>query len=247
MKPPLFFKKYLFFIFISLYASAQAQIQLGLRVAPALSFTQAKDLGYYYRYTSGGEAGFGGSIGPTADFFLTHSLSISTGLWYTVKAANINFNTGMGVYYYDENGRIYQRIFEDASSQYILSYLQLPLTLKGYTKESSSGIRFYVQMGGSFDLRVGEKALNADENLLFQVSYLQNRDESLFKAHGWSLYAGLGLEKKVGDRTLFFAGLAYQRTIGNQINSEQVQSALFSLNPISVRYQLPALEMGVKF
>jgi hypothetical protein len=156
----------------------------------------------------------------------------------------------MRVIYSDENNPnwVYQKRFDDASSQYTLSYLQLPLTLKGYTKESSSGIRFYVQVGGSFDLKTGEKALNADENLLFQVGYSKPGGKSVFKAHGLSMYAGLGLEKKAGDRTLFFAGLAYQQgTIGNQINSEQLQYASILFRPIRVRSQLLTLEMGVKF
>jgi hypothetical protein len=247
MNPLVFFKKYLFLIFISLYSFAQAQTQFGLRLAPGISFTQANGNQENYDPTaSGGNAAFGGSLGLTVDFSLNQHLSIATGLWYTVKAANIDFNQIKQLYFDDQNGRSFIINYDNAKSRYQLSYLQLPITIKVFTPESSSGIRFYGQGGGTLDLKTAEKALEPDQNLLFQVSEKNNGGKSVYKNTAISLYLGVGLEKKLRSGKGLVAGLSYQRNLNNVMNSLQYLG-YYGFTQYQVYPQLLALEMGLKF
>lgn len=231
----------LFLVFIALTQVAFAQdknVRLGLRFAPNISFNGAEGEGNYKDISNDG-AGLRLSGGLITDFFFAENYAFSTGLWYTIKRSafkNMYFATTR-----EPNDPIIP-----TKSNYNLQYLQIPISLKLYTNEVATDIKVYFQVGGTLDIKLAEKPKDKSNNILYYYSEVQNK--AAYLPVGAGLLFGAGAEVQMGENTLLFGGLSFNRSLVNpinpnlkDINGDKFRSEVKSLNSYL------ALEMGLKF
>ncbi len=222
------------FLLLGLSLSGFAQVKLGLRVAPSVTVNSVIGDGDYENAgPNGSSVRF--SAGPIADFFFADNYAFSTGLWYTVKRASFQWPTR----------------FRDANDNdlgntvvYNLQNIQIPVTMKLYTNEVAPDLRVYFQLGGTFDVKVAEKAKDRKDNPLYRLS--EDQDKSAFKPLDVSLYMGAGAELVMGENTAVFGGLTYNRGLVNALGGVEYNGSKIN-DDLRLRNQLISLEVGIKF
>jgi hypothetical protein len=188
-------------------AIAQSKTKIGLRLAPSLSMTRVKNVdeeapAQYDSYKSG----LNFSAGINADFFFAQNYAFSTGLWYTGKRLGVQENVIKR-----EDG--VQTFNSESISVTNNQYIQAPITLKLYTNEVASDMKIYFQLGGLLDIKLSE-------NLKTWKSTVNERRprDNAYSALGVSFYFGSGVEYQLGENTVLFGGLGYQRRLTNNLS-----------------------------
>lgn len=126
-------KKFLFLLIILSAFGSQAQIKLGLKLAPVISANRAKNDAQTVE-NDGSKMKF--SIGLIADKTLSDTYFLSSGLIYLPKR----------VAFRDATGTI--------EEEYKLQYLQIPATLKLFTNEIAPDLKGYLQIGSALEILV---------------------------------------------------------------------------------------------
>ncbi|MEM7055443.1 MAG: outer membrane beta-barrel protein [Bacteroidota bacterium] len=185
-------KKYL--LLILYFASATyslAQDQLGIKVAPSLSFSSIHTNPDTTGFSSGGVA-LRLKLGVIYDYDLAikDSYYLSMGLLFAAKQASIKNNTA------------------SIKEQYELQYLQVPLLLKLYTSEVSLDTRLYVELGATGELKINDRATKLEDK------------PRAFRLWGLSGLIGFGVEYSTSLFTSVFAGISYQRGLTSMLEKE---------------------------
>ena len=210
-------KKYLILaFFLMLGFESLAQNKIGIKIAPALSFTRASTNSDTLDISSDG-SGVRFIGGSYFDFIIDENYYFSTGLFYGTKRAGFtltNLNT--------------QQIIKES---YNLQYLQIPLTLKLYTNEVKLDTRVYVQFGLQ-----GEILVDSKEN---RKGHFVIED---FRTFDSSVLIGTGFEFRAGLNTILSAGLSYSRglidSVSDEINTDRdlmIKNDMLSLD-IGVKF-----------
>lgn len=217
-------KKFLTLSLFLLFAgAASAQLKIGLRLAPQISTTRV-DVS-----TTGITAENGGSalkftFGPIADYFFNDNYAFSTGLWFTTKKTDYSLNN--------------ESFATPFSNEIDLQYIQVPLALKLFTNEVATDIRLFFQMGGTLDFKINEDNSNS--------AFVDTDFTRPFNA---GVLVGFGVEYFLGESTLVFAGIDYNRGLINTQKSEVeiAPGAVVKADDLTVNHDLIALAFGLKF
>lgn len=240
----------LILIFFSV-ENSYSQLVYSVKVSPSYSMNSA---GYIsnpaigisisnsqVNYSNNG-SGFRGSISGGIEYFVTDKFSISSGIGFIQKKIGIKVKSIL--YNYEET--------------YNMNYLQIPLLVNFYSNYNEKQKRFYFQTGSTFDFKLNEENdkvnLNNKLSLAGASKYLKVNAFSCFDI---TLMTGVGFEKKINNRVLFF-GLSYYHGLHNIINNEvYYPQNTFKLgndfiNPyltdyISIKTSNVFIDMGIKF
>lgn len=206
-------------IFIS--SGAFAQVKFGLRFAPNLAVNRVQGQNALAASTAAGPT-IRYSFGGVADFFFAPNYAFSTGLWFTTKRAGLKYSsTNNGVDDQLRNGETYK---------INLQYIQVPVSMKFYTNEVATDIRLYFQLGGTIDARIAEK--RKEGNL--------EDSRSLIRPVDIGALLGSGAEWVLGENTIVFGGINYNRGLINQLKNKAAED-------IRLNNDLISIEVGLKF
>lgn len=179
----------LVFFFLSVLTSAQAQISVGLKLAPALSFNRMSTEELDHRFDPDG---LGGRFvfGPVFDYYLGENYDFHTAVLFVPKR--------VGITVVDEvNDTTW-------SESYKLQYIQIPVALKMYTDEVAHDKKIYFIVGGLLDIKIFEEAIDPANVLIDR-----------FKFADVSAVLGAGLQTRIGSGTLLETGFSYCRGLSN--------------------------------
>ncbi|MBC7922551.1 MAG: PorT family protein [Ferruginibacter sp.] len=211
-------------------------VQLGLRLAPGLSFNSVNGSGISDGISADG-VGARLSGGLIADFFLSDHFAYSTGLWYTVRRSSfreIPFSL-VG------SGQL------TGKSNYSLRYLQIPVSTKLFTNEIATNTRLYFQLGTVVDVKLAEKASNSTNNGNAFYSLADYQNSKVYKPFdlGWLL--GAGVDYRLGENTTVFGGLTFNRGLINTIRRSLKDGSGTNFNDsVKSINNLLSLEVGIK-
>lgn len=209
-----------------------SQAKIGLRFAPTISFNSIDGEGIYEDVENNGSS-IRFSAGLVTDFFFADNYAFSTGAWYTIKRFSIGGSIPDGA-----NG------VRPANSNYNLQYLQIPAALKLYTNEISPDLRVFFILGGTFDLKLAEKEKDEDNNWLYQLSEIE--DKNAFRPVDAGILLGAGVELQLGSNTGIFGGLNYNRSLANALSNIEYTGERIS-DDLKVKNSYLSLEIGLKF
>jgi hypothetical protein len=217
------------------FSTAGDGVKVGLKFSPAFSFASVRDKkdGDSMSLSKNGTQ-FRFVAGPVFEFRLTDNVWFTTGLWYSPRAVRINTNT------LHKNG-----YYVSGSSQYNLQYLMVPLYFKFNTNEITSGLSIYFNLGGTVDFKIVEKSVGSDDAGLMLMAERNNK--SLFSVFDASLLLGTGVEYKLGDATILFAGLSYNRGLINTVNPLLESNGMKLYQHVAIKNNLINIDLGIKF
>ncbi|HVD99846.1 MAG TPA: outer membrane beta-barrel protein [Cytophagaceae bacterium] len=222
------------FLLLSLFfcfSVSQAQVKVGLRVAPGIGLNSVADKnssdGLNY---SKGPASFAFSVGPNVETYLNDHISFCTGLWWTARKVSVQTSNPV--------------ISNYTSS---LQYIQLPLSFKAYSNEFANRIKIYVQLGGTVDVKISDKLTSSSPDISAIPGY---RYEKWYQYSNLGLLGAIGTEFRIGNSNALYTGIFYQRGMINQArnfnNSLGGNRNDFAHNA-RVALSILALEAGFKF
>ncbi|MFT4738143.1 MAG: hypothetical protein ACI8QD_000518 [Cyclobacteriaceae bacterium] len=198
---------------------AISQVKLGLKFSPSIvssrTFLPADTLDVEP------ETGlFRISLGLIADYELSDTYFVSTGLLVVPKRIGINISP--------ENGGSYP-----ASQEfYDLQYIQIPATLKLYTNEIIPDGSIYFQVGAAADFKVFDQPVEEE------YQFIQE-----FKPIDVSVILGGGFEYQAGLNTVIFTGITYNRGLANVVKTTQPTLS----EEFSIRNSVLMFDIGLKF
>ena len=175
--------------FVGVAWAAQAQVSIGIKVAPALSTNRVTNKEVDVEFNTNG-LGARLVIGPTLDFYLSDNYDFHTGILFTPKYVGItrrNPSTGAEI-----------------NEKYKLQYLQIPVALKLYTDEVAYDKKIYFVIGGTADIKIYEEP-SRPSNLLITD----------FRGFDFTALIGAGLQMRMGPGTIIEAGFSYGRGLVN--------------------------------
>jgi hypothetical protein len=202
-----------------------AQKKIGIKLSPGVTLANLKQednpsSNDIQSINWGNKASLGFGFGLFMDFpFAENRLAFSTGLGYSMKNFIMDIETpiGVGIYNPETQNTTSFNISEDP--QYLLHYLQLPITIKVFTNPTMNGNRFYFQAGATLELKIAEQALDKDNNYLYQLSEESNGGKSIFKSEDIGIYGAVGYELKLKSGKVFFGALSINKGLLKQMNS----------------------------
>ena len=218
-------------------------LEYGFRLAPQLSFTQVDAAGFAYADAKSTGVGVRGSVGVFADYFVWRKVipvAVSTGIWYTARAANAipgeNYN---GLY---------------SKGRYNLGYIQIPLSAKVYIYKPTRNTYLYLQPGITADIKISEKPRDDQYNYFYRLTTgftQESLGKSVYKPFNFGPYLGVGIEKTVDQHLKLFGSLSISRgvlQILNDIQDKKSNGELVFVNKdLHVKTSQVAFEVGVKF
>lgn len=183
-------KTFLLSLFLIATMVGHAQVEVGVMLAPNISFNRVFDNADNLSF-SRGSVSPKFSAGPMVDIFIKSNIAISTGIWYTSKrtAFEAEFDNG-------DNGGTF-------STRMNLQYIQIPVGVKFYTNEILNTLKAYLQLGGTLDTKIAEKLARGDE-----ISSFGRLFDAGLNLHG-------GVEFNINSSNKVFVGLMYNRGLVN--------------------------------
>jgi hypothetical protein len=232
---------YFLLLFLSFRVYAQdSKFKLGIRFAPNISATRVIDTDEKdgFDFESDG-AGVRFSAGLTGDFYFSKNTSFYTGIWYTVNRSSQKFKT---------NGLLGNL---SGSSSYNIQYVQIPVALKLFTNEIATDMKLYFVLGGTLGLKINEKDKEWKVDQALTDSEIVSKPGT---GNGYTyvdvgLLAGAGVEYQMGENTIAYGGLSYNRGL----TSVQSKKGPFMLDDKDAKsayrigLSLISLEVGLKF
>ena len=214
-------KKYFLLVWLLLCTVvAYADGQLGLKLAPSISFSRV--------HTNPNNAGFDSmwpslrfKIGAIYDHLIRDNYYVSTGLLYEAHQASI------------ENEKLWPKVRES----YEIGYLQAPLLLKLYTSEITLDTRIYAELGGALQVRINNRNVDIHEDQ--GKPFIES-----FSRWGFSFLIGGGVEYDTSLSTSVFGGISYQCSLASII-AKHNQNLYAS--EVMGYCDLLSLDLGVRF
>jgi hypothetical protein len=207
-----------------LTSSAFAQWEIGIKLSPSIASNRVVAPKEFNFSSLNAKTHFGGGV--TADYFFGENYAFSTGLIYNAKGAGVKYK-------HTTNTSTHE-----ASDEFGIQYLEIPLTIKLYTNDIATDTRLYFQAGGSLDPRIsakvnGEKLDDASEKYTGHFNLLDI--SALF---------GFGAEMQMGESTKVFGGFSYHRGL---IDIDDHYEEQFNNKNIEIKNNYVALDLGLKF
>ena len=206
-------------------ATASSQSKLGLKFSPAISSTRSSLVDTLYDVEPESSA-FKFSIGLIYDHELTETYFLSTGLIFVPK--QIAFTVT------EELNQPTAKAPAEATQEYRLNYLQVPVSLKLFTNEIQPDMRIFFQVGMAPEIMVFSEPVEEEYNLVEE-----------FKGFDTSILFGSGVEYRVGVNTTLFGSVTYQRALMNTIKT--VNFDFQEQEELYLRSTIVSLDLGIKF
>jgi hypothetical protein len=213
-----------------------SRFRLGIRFAPALSTNRITDNNETdnLSFTNNG-SGIRFSAGLTGDFYFGKNYSFYTGLWYSVFRSGMAWEgTGASTGFTGEN-------------VYNLQYVQVPLALKLFTNEISTDVKLFFILGGTLGVKISEKEKEWSTSIVERAERPQRG--KAYSMADLGLLLGTGIEYQMGENTLVFTGINYNRGLLN--TSSRKGPAYIDRKDADNFFQnglgLISLEFGLKF
>lgn len=209
-------------ILIAATTSLFAQKRMGVKIMPGVTFTNvSQEKGDDIQSINwGSTAGPGFGIGWFVDMPMAENrIAFSTGLSYAMKNFTMDIETPIEVDMYNPETGSTSRFLIRNDPQYMLHYLQIPLTLKVFTKSEMKDYRFFLQGGATFDIKLAEQPLDKTDNYLYQLSQVANDGEPVFKSADVGIYGAIGCEWKLKNGHGIFGALSVNKGLMKQFNS----------------------------
>ncbi len=197
-------------LFVLLF-ELKAQPKIGLTFSPSVSMSRVKYKNDVSEDISNDGSALRFKLGLEADFAITETYSISTGLIFAPKRAGFTRDI-------TATGRV--------TEEYKLQYLQIPLTLKLYTNEVMPDIKGYFQLGFLGEIKVFDEALDDDYTLVTK-----------FRPYDTSFVFGVGAEYGASISSLIYAAIVYNRGLVNIVSERTSANSLTSkLDMLSLQF-----------
>ena len=219
--------------------AAFAQVEIGLKISPSVSFLRASSPATTSFQGDGSKFSFGGGV--FVDYFFGENYAFNTGLFLTGKGGTISYQDGAnkivggpGPAFPDP--RTVQKI--------AIQYLEIPATLKLFTNEISPAARLYFQVGGSLAFPVSTR-INGDK--FYTDPYNGNVQTDASKhvfAVDANLIGGLGVEYQLGKSTKVLAGFSYHHGL---VDLDRYFEKNRGFQDVSIKNSVVALDLGLKF
>ena len=199
---------------VSLASNTFAQdkfVTLGLKISPTLNFNRIESqVDTITINDSPNSAKF--LFGLFTDINLSENYIFNTGVMYTSRKLVFSATGDSGTGYNEE---------------FILDYIEIPITVKLLTNEFSIDTRAYAQIGFAFDVTVNQTAkINPELN------------PNKYSTGDSNFYFGVGVDKMLGTTTGIFLGIFYQRGLIDISGKNDL---------ISAKNDILGLDFGVKF
>lgn len=199
-------------LFVVSLLEVKAQPKIGITFSPSISTGRVKYKNDIIGISKDGSA-IKFKLGLEADFAITETYAVSTGLIFAPKRAGFNIDV-------PGSGR--------TSEEYKLQYLQIPLTLKLYTNEVMPDIKAYIQLGFLGELKVFDEPQDDNYTLVQK-----------FRDYDTSFLFGIGAEYGTSISSLIYAALVYNRGLINIVDETTASNNLNSkLDMISLQFGL---------
>ena len=195
-------------LFLTGYATAFAQVKVGVQLSPTLSFNRVSGETDNLDFSS---QGIGGRLlaGAVVDYMLTENYFVSSGVFFVPKRVGLRDGAT-----------------NEIKETYKLHYLQIPATMKLFTNEVALDTRIYFQGGFALDFKLKE------DNISEKAEYVND-----FGFADASLLLATGAEYRYGYNTILFGGFSYRRGFGNVVRNAAasagdlvIKNDLFSLD-----------------
>lgn len=216
-------KKLLFISILSfLTFGASAQVKLGLKLSPNLSWNRVDDPSDTLE-NKGVALRSGGGV--FMDFEFSDNYAFHTGVTYTTKAAGLK-STPL-----------------DTSIRVSLQYLEIPVAIKLFTNEIGTDMRMYFNVGTSINMNLAAKVGEDGDK-----SYKNENGDAIeytkhFNGLDFSAIIGTGVEMQMGGETWVFGGISYNRGLLNINNKKRgVQTDGFQMYN-----EYLSVDLGLKF
>jgi hypothetical protein len=217
---------------LALAPAAFAQVEIGLKVSPSISYLRTDSPSGTAFSSESSKFSFGGGI--FMDYFFGENYAFNTGLFLTGKGGTISyreqaFTTGT---------------LPVVTQKIAMQYLELPLTVKLFTNEVAPDTRVYFQVGGSLAVPV-QTRINGQKNY---IDPFNGNSESTASSHVFDLDAniigGVGAEYQLGQSTKFLAGLSYHHGL---IDTDRYFEKTRNFDSVSIKNSIFSLDLGLKF
>ena len=211
--------------FLCLSFGAFAQLEIGLKITPNMAWNRVETTNDVEVETDGSRAHLSGGI--VADYFFSDNYAFSTGLLLSTKGGKFKAGT--------------------ESSDLMVQYVELPITLKLFTNEIAPDARLYFQVGGSAGALV---AARIDDEKTIKINPLDpnSTEEKVSKSFNTLELSGLlgaGVEYQLGESTKVFGGLHYQHGLTN-IEDDKFRGADFG-DDLTIKNSVIGIDLGLKF
>jgi hypothetical protein len=221
---------------LALAPAAFAQVEIGLKVSPSISYLRTDSPSGTSFSSENSKFSFGGGI--FMDYFFGENYAFNTGLFLTGKGGTISYNdqtssTGIG------GGRAVR-----VEQKIAMQYLELPLTIKLFTNEVAPDTRLYFQLGGSLAVPV-QTRINGDK---YYTDAYDNNNQTKAGQHvldiDANLIGGFGAEYQLGQSTKLLAGVSYHHGL---IDFDRYFQRTRNFSDVNIKNSVFALDLGLKF
>ena len=209
--------------------TASAQFEIGLKVSPSITNLRAESTSDHAFASDGSKLSFGGGL--VVDYFFGENYAISTGLLLTGKGGNIVYTDIVG------NAPIIVK------QKIATQYLGIPLTVKLFTNEISSGTRLYFQVGPSLNIPIGTR-INGNKFFTDPATGKENKASDYIYFVDADIMAGAGVEYQLAKSTKLFTGITYQRGL---VDIDHYFESTRSFKDVTIKNSGVALDLGIKF
>jgi hypothetical protein len=219
---------------LALSPAAFAQVEIGLKVSPSISYLRTDSPSGTAFSSESSKFSFGGGI--FMDYFFGENYAFNTGLFLTGKGGTISYT--------DRNSTGSSPISVRVEQKIAMQYLELPLTVKLFTNEVAPDTRLYFQVGGSIAVPVqtrinGEKYYNDP----FDNNNQTKAGDHVFDVDA-NLIGGFGAEYQLGQSTKFLAGLSYHHGL---IDTDRYFEKTRKFDSVNIKNSVFSLDLGLKF
>jgi hypothetical protein len=215
---------------LTLAPAAFAQVEIGLKVSPSISYLRTDSPSATSFSSESSKFSFGGGI--FMDYFFGENYAFNTGLFLTGKGGTISYTDRSG----SATARVEQKI--------AMQYLEVPLTVKLFTNEVAPDTRIYFQVGGSLAIPV-QTRINGQKNY---IDPFNSNNETSAGSHVFDLDAniigGVGAEYQLGQSTKFLAGLSYHHGL---IDTDRYFEKTRNFDNVNIKNSIFSLDLGLKF
>ncbi|MES2560008.1 MAG: porin family protein [Bacteroidota bacterium] len=205
---------------ISLVVSVKAQIKIGVRVAPQMTWSTSDN-----KSTTTNGTRINVAYGMMLDYFFTENYALGTEFGIQSFGTNLNLDKSRysSITYTDrENNNAVTTIanLEDLTYDYQLRYITVPIMLKMRTNEIGN-LRYYAEFGYASGFLIRSKAdVSMDRFELTNVNINEPDDEDKFdintqkysdkvSSYRGSLVFGAGVQYNIFGNSMLIAGLRY--------------------------------------
>jgi Outer membrane protein beta-barrel domain len=214
--------------------TASAQVEIGLKVSPAITSVRAESTTKNAFASDGSRLGFSGGL--VVDYFFGENYAFSTGLELAGKGGTVRYtdyqNSGAGV------GNAFQTSYKMSTQ-----YLQVPLTVKLFTNEITTATRLYFQVGGSLNVPIGAR-INGSKFYTDPANGTENKASDYVYFFDADALVAAGAEYTLGQSTKLFAGLGYHRGL---VDIDHYFESKRGMSDVTIKNSSFGLDLGIKF